>query len=98
MQKIKNIEFLRVIGCLAVVCLHLFNNARLHGLFDDITLYDKLFTMTRNGQKAVDLFFILSGFFFAWKLNIAETCLNFIKHKLIRLYPLLVFAILLSFI
>ncbi len=98
MQKLKNIEFLRVIGCIAIVALHLFNNACLHGLFDDIILYDRFYRMTLNGQKAVDLFFIISGFFFAWKLNIGQSCVDFVKHKLIRLYPLLVFAILLSFI
>ena len=64
MSKIRNIEFLRLIGCIVIICFHLFKNSRLHGLFADINLYDHLFKMTCNGQKAVDLFFILSGVFF----------------------------------
>ena len=98
MQKIKNIEFLRVLGCLSVILVHLFCNSKLHGLFPDIEIYNKLSTMTSNGQKAVDLFFMLSGFFFAWKLDIMQTSWIFIKNKLIRLYPLLVFIIALLFI
>ena len=98
MNKIKNIEFLRVIGCLAIILLHLFNHTRLHGLFGDIDLYDKLCRMTSNGQKAVDLFFMLSGFFFALKLDTTKSLLEFIKNKLIRLYPGLIFITLLCFI
>ena len=93
MQKIKNIEFLRIIGCIAIILLHLFENARLHGLFGDIEIYDKLYCMTSNGQKAVDLFFIISGFFFALKFNPAKSIWEFLKHKFIRLYPVLIFGI-----
>lgn len=63
MQKLKNIDFLRVIGCITIILLHLFAIPRLSGLFPDIGLYTKLQSMTSNGQKAVDLFFIISGFF-----------------------------------
>lgn len=98
MQKIKNIEFLRVIGCLAIILLHLYNNARLHGLFADIQLYDRFFRMTMNGQKAVDLFFILSGFFFVLKLDTTKTLWQFLKNKLIRLYPVLIWITAISFI
>ena len=62
MQKIKNLEFLRIIGCLAIIFVHLFSNSKLHQSFADISLYHTLYNMTNNGQKAVDLFFILSGF------------------------------------
>ena len=98
MNKIKNIEFLRVIGCLAIILLHLFNNTRLHGLFGDIEIYDKLFRMTSNGQKAVDLFFMLSGFFFALKVDTTKSIWEFLKNKLIRLYPVLIFITLLCFV
>ena len=98
MEKIKNIEFLRIVGCLAIILLHLFSNARLHGLFGDIQLYDRFFRMTCNGQKAVDLFFILSGFFFALKLDTTKSLFEFIKNKLIRLYPVLIWITLLCFI
>ena len=95
MQKIKNIEFLRIIGCLAIILTHLFN--KLYGALD-IEIYDKLCNMTCNGNKAVDLFFILSGFFFTYKLNLHRSCWEFVKHKLIRLYPVLIFVIILYFV
>lgn len=98
MNKIKNIEFLRIIGCIAIILLHLFNKAGLHGLFDDIEIYNKLHCMTGNGQKAVDLFFIISGFFFALKFNPAKSIWEFLKHKLIRLYPVLIFGIIMYFL
>ena len=93
MQKIKNIEFLRVTGCIAIVLLHLFS--RLKGYDSD--LFHHLRYMTSNGQKAVDLFFMLSGFFFVLSLNLKQDTLDFVKKKLIRFYPVLVFAIILSF-
>ena len=98
MQKLKNIDFLRVIGCITIILLHLFAIPRLSGLFPDIGLYTKLQSMTSNGQKAVDLFFIISGFFFALKLNTTKSILDFLKNKLIRLYPVLIFITLLCFI
>lgn len=85
MHKIKNIEFLRIIGCLAIILFHLFNNSRLHSFFPDIQIYDRFFNMSCDGQKAVDLFFILSGFFFFLKFNVSQSLWDFIKHKLIRL-------------
>ena len=97
MDKIKNIEFLRIIGCMAVILLHLFT--RMHiGALDDIEIYNKLYGMTRNGNKAVDLFFILSGLFFCYKLNLKASMFEFIKHKVLRLWSVLIFIIFLYFI
>lgn len=98
MNKIKNIEFLRIIGCIAIILLHLFNKAHLHGLFSDIEIYNKFFNMTSNGQKAVDLFFIISGFFFALKFNPVQSIWEFLKHKLVRLYPVLIFCLIMYFL
>ena len=98
MKKFRNLELLRIIGCIAIILLHLFNNARLHGLFGNIRLYDKLFKMTSNGQKAVDLFFILSGFFFALKYNSSQSICEFLKKKIIRLYPVFIFGIVSCFL
>ena len=97
MERIKNIEFLRVIGCIAIILVHLFHTVLPKSLIN-IDIYNKLFNMTSNGAKAVDLFFILSGFFFAYKLNTHKTCWEFVKHKLIRLYPVLVFIMIIYFL
>ena len=96
MGKIKNLEFLRVIGCLAIVLLHLFKSYNL-GMFKDISFYsDIMAQFTGNGQKAVELFFILSGFFFAFKLNTSASLSEFIKKKVKRFYPVLIACIILS--
>ena len=97
-RKFKNIEFLRIIGCIAIILLHLFSAKHLHKIFNDIDLYNKFLIMTSNGQKAVDLFFILSGLFFGLKLDVTKPLIEFIKQKLIRVYPLLVYCIALFFL
>lgn len=97
MQRIKNIEFLRIVGCFAIVCLHLYRE-NLIMLFPDVSIYLKLGDIIRNGQKAVDLFFILSGIFFAYFLNIKYSLWNFLKKKFIRLYPVAIFIVLIAFL
>ena len=82
--KLKNIEFIRIIGCIAIILFHL--------------LYNSDLEITKNGNKAVDLFFIISGFFFIYKINLNISLFQFVKHKLIRLYPVILFAFLIVFI
>lgn len=94
MEKLKNIEFLRIVGCIVIIMFHLFDI--LYKNFSNYSLYELMHNLTSNGQKAVDLFFIISGFFFAWKLNLNLTLWEFIKRKLIRLYPVLIFLTVLS--
>ena len=97
MQKIKNIEFIRIIGCLAIILYHLCTR-RLYTIFTDIDLYENFHNMTSNGYLAVDLFFILAGLFFAIKLDTAKSLFDFLKQKLIRLYPVLLFITLVYFL
>lgn len=100
MEKFKNIEFLRIIGCIAIVFLHIFHsNGGLYELFGNIT-YGQLYFNTSNGQKAVDLFFILSGLFFTLKIAPPpkmQSLYDFIKKKVLRLWPVLMWVILLYF-
>lgn len=100
MQKMKNIEFLRVIAILAIVLLHFFHS-RQGGILNsyvDVPLYNKLFKMTANGQKAVDFFFIVSGFFFYLGfVRFPDMSLGeFFKKKVIRLWPVMCFTVLLA--
>ncbi len=97
MQKIKNIEILKIIGCFAILMLHFFSHY-LGKKYGDISVYHQLKIMTSNGQKAVDLFFILSGCFFAMTFNKNISIWEFIKRKIIRLYPVLIFVMLCMFI
>lgn len=96
-EKFKNIEFLRIIGCIAIVLFHLFKSNRLGGLFMDIDFYQKLNEMTSCGDKAVELFFIISGIFFALTLKPTQDLWSFVKKKLIRLYPAMLFGIITFF-
>lgn len=95
MNKIKNIEFLRIIGTLSIVLHHMFRTTAYYNPNTNIELFRKMHFMTANGYLAVELFFILSGFFFVitYKENI--NIWNFIKKKLIRLYPVMIFTTLL---
>ena len=97
-ENFKNIEFLRIIGCISIVLFHLFNNYRLGGLFKDINFYQKMNHMTSCGDKAVELFFIISGVFFALTLKPTQDLWNFLKKKLIRLYPTILFAVIVFWI
>lgn len=97
MEKIKNIEFLRIIGCLAIILFHFFN-IYFYKSFPDIEIYSKMNGMTSNACIAVDLFFILSGFFFFYKFSYTQSLWDFLKKKIIRLYPVLIFTLLLFFI
>ena len=101
MEKFKNIECLRIIGCIAIVLLHIFHsNGGLYELFGNIT-YGQLYFNTSNGQKAVDLFFILSGLFFTLKIAPPpkmQSLYDFIKKKVLRLWPVLMWVILLYFV
>ncbi len=97
-QRLKNIDFLRVIACISIIIFHLFLPHRLgNNNFLDIDLYSSLRLMSRDGLKAVELFFIISGFFFAFKLNTGFSLFEFIKRKVLRFYPVLIFVTILSF-
>lgn len=98
--KFKNIEFLRVVAIVAIIFLHVFhNNMGMRPLNLQIPLYDKLDWMVANGQKGVDFFFILSGLFFYFGIaadNFSVAWSNFLKKKIIRMWPIMVFGVLIS--
>lgn len=95
-EKIKNIEFLRIIGCIAVVCTHLFCGSGL--LSFDVDIFSKFRKMTQHGSLAVELFFIISGLFFALKLDTTKSLWQFLKKKFIRLYPVLIVMLLIGWL
>lgn len=100
-SKFLNIEFLRIIAILAIIMLHIFHSGMgLHNLNLKVHLYDKLFKMTTNGQKGVEFFFILAGLFFY--LGIAKdsalSLYDFIRKKIIRMWPVMAWGVALAFI
>ena len=78
MPKIRNIEFLRVIGCLAIILFHILV---MHKIFPSIELYNKFSVIFENGSRAVELFFIISGFFFVYTLDKEKSCFEFLKNN-----------------
>lgn len=94
-SKMQNIEFIRIIAILAIIMLHFFRVGGIAKLDLDVYLYNRLYKMTLNGQKGVDLFFILSGFFFYLGLiaNPTQSLFNFIKKKIIRMWPVMIFTV-----
>lgn len=99
-QKIQNIEFLRLIAIAAIILLHLTHTGPwLNDFFNGSPFYKKLQYVTRNGQKGVDFFFMLSGLFFylgVVSTNIAVKWGDFLKKKIIRLWPVMAFGVLLA--
>lgn len=98
-ERFKNIEFLRIIGCFAVIFYHLFmKNNGILGVGADIEILDKFTKMTRHGNMAVELFFIISGLFFALNLDTTKSLWKFLKKKLIRLYPVFIVMLLIGYL
>lgn len=98
-EKIKNIEFLRIIGCIAVIFYHLFmNNPGIVGCNIDVDSFNKLEQISRRSNLAVDLFFIISGLFFTLKLDTTKSLWQFLKKKFIRLYPVLIVMLLIGWL
>ena len=91
-KKFFNLEILRIIGCISIVFIHLFSNQLLDAV-DKVEIYAKLARLNSSGRMAVEMFFIISGLLFSIKLDLNQSILDFIKKKLIRLYPVLVFVV-----
>lgn len=91
-EKLKNVEFLRFIFSIGIVFFHL---VRWLG-FDftsNISLYKFLYINNWAGI-CVEFFFIIAGFFLLIATNFNLSFLDFVKKKILRLWPVLVFAVL----
>lgn len=93
MQKIKNIEFLRVIFMCSVLWMHVLMN--LDANFPS-SIFQSLNIHGSNGGKAVDGFFIISGFLLYITFKNSTSVIDFVKKKIIRLQPVILFAIIVS--
>ena len=89
-MKFKNIEFLRFVFASIIVYCHL---GLLTSSFLSIPSYAKVSLGMLFAQNAVDFFFILSGFFFAFTLKTDVCVFDFLKKKIVRLWPVLAFSI-----
>lgn len=95
-KQFKNIELLRIIGCLSVILIHLFKT--IQNIQPDYELFNTLKEITSHGYLSVELFFILSGFFFAFNLDTTKSLFEFLKKKIIRLYPVLIIMLIIGWL
>ncbi|MBR2286190.1 MAG: acyltransferase [Alphaproteobacteria bacterium] len=88
--KIFQLDLLRVIATVAIATFHLFSKRNLQH-FAEIPMYSFLSSASRNGRWATDLFFILSGFLLVYTFDAKSSVYQFIKKRVIRFWPVLVF-------
>lgn len=90
----KNIDFLRILLCLGIILRHIHNGILAQPALAAIPLYKQIASIT-YGAMPVDCFFIISGFFLFFTTNFAQNFYQFALKKLIRLLPVVIFAIIL---
>lgn len=80
----KNLEFLRFLLIFAVVGVHV--------AYLNLSSTDEFSWLVkwRSGWQAVEMFFLMSGFFLFYKLNTEETVLHFALRKWLRLSPFVI--------
>lgn len=94
-MRLFNIDFFRFIFTLSIIFYHL--QFTLFNSFPEVHLYRKLLKTTWSGDQAVEFFFIISGFFIYYTFKNASI-FDFIKKKIIRLWPVLFFCFILKLI
>lgn len=92
LSKMKNIELLRFVFILIIVCCHL-QHGIINCFYNKIPFYDTLKTCFSNSSLPVEFFFIMSGFFLFLTTDFSQNFIKFAKNKLIRLMPLVLFSL-----
>ncbi|RBW47182.1 hypothetical protein DS885_04565 [Psychromonas sp. B3M02] len=92
-QRLLELDALRGIAALAVVCFHYFY--RYNGIYGHESL---IVDWSLVGKLGVELFFMVSGFVIFWTLNRADKPLDFIVSRFSRLYPAYWCALLITFL
>ena len=90
--KFKNIEFLRFVFVIGIVVYHLFTGW-LSVFCPKVQLFNSIYETTRDSVRGVDFFFIISGFFLIYTFNKDLSVIDFLKKKIIRLFPVAFFAV-----
>ena len=100
MQKIKNIEFLRVFLMFGIVMLHsyMYRTWNICKLYPEVELFEKLKQSFYYASNGVEGFFIIAGFLLYLTFKNSESINRVIQKKLIRFSPVISFAVILCFI
>ncbi len=99
MEKLKNIEFIRVFLISVIVLLHTtaYGSWSLLVNFPDIPQLKIFHNIFIQGNNSVEGFFIIAGFLLVYTLK-NQSVKDFIKKKYIRLSPVIIFAVLMCII
>lgn len=90
----RNIEFFRFILIMAIVLFHISNIIKGY----NIPFFKYVFANTRYSFAAVEMFFVIAGFFLFYTMNLKQDFYDFVKHKLIRLFPVILFVFVCGYI
>lgn len=90
-ERFKNIELIRFLLALTIVFFHFFHagKACFGKMFSDIKILNSLSNGSINGTLAVDMFFIIAGFFLFYTYK-DMSIKDFFLKKIARLYPLVI--------
>ena len=88
-EKLKNIEFLRFVFIILIVFVHVENQLCLKFASDIFPSYFK------SAGLGVEFFFIMSGFFFGLADLNKVSFITFVKKKILRLWPVVWFSVIL---
>lgn len=94
-RKFLNIEFLRFLFILSILMCH-FNHGIINIFNGKIELYEIIQENTRWADIAVEFFFIISGFFMFLNIDKTMDTIYFIKKKLFRFMPTVIFILILT--
>lgn len=86
-----NIDFLRFIFAIIIILYHFCHAGKgsfFLGTFKNISEVANFSSMTSFGNLAVDFFFIIAGFFLFYRRDFGIKISDFVKSRIIRLYPL----------
>lgn len=84
-MKLNSLQILRAFAALSVLITHVFQRTN-YKPFGDYFL---------SGQYGVDIFFVLSGFLIYLTVNRHTNALEYLKKRILRIYPLYIFAFIL---
>lgn len=94
-EKIKNIEFIGIFAVLAVMLFNIsWSSGGLYGIYKtSIPIYVTLKSNLAYSHHWLDFLFIISGFFLFLTTNFSSSFKEFFTKKVIRLLPVILFAL-----
>lgn len=85
-----NVDFLRFLLAITIVIYHCSTRNYLYKFFPNVEWLSSFYKNASDANLSVDMFFIISGFFLFYTFKEIDV-FEFIKNRLIRLYPLILF-------